>query len=689
MKISVVIVTYGREEVLLDTIKSLLDLSVKADEILIIDQTETHNTNTSRNLKNWDDQGEIRWIRIQFPSITRAMNTGLRKAYGERVLFLDDDIIPSNNLIDAHLKSSKLDSDAIIAGRVLQPWHSGKADDEDAPFLFNSLTRKEVERFIGCNVSLPRKLAIKIGGFDTNFVKVAYHFEAEFAYRWMQRGYKILYEPNALIHHLKTERGGTRSYGLHLKTTKPNHAVGRYYFNFCTRSPKAAILRSVKDCAKSILTKHHARYPYWIPLTFIAEIKGFIWAMMLFRTGRGLINGEEIDCLIIASHPVQYTSQIFKELSQKSRIKTCILYLTIPDSKSQSLGFKREFTWDIPLLDGYDYVCAKRSTGKGLANGFTGVRVAHPLEELMHTYKPHKPDVVLLTGWHFWGMVQMFISLAVSQVPIILRMDSNGVKKRNLIHQMIYKIFFSYVRICLFVGKENETFCLHSGLQQNQLIRCPHIVDNNFFASRATLSCAERDVLRFEWNIKKSSYCFIFAGKLQGKKRPFDLLQAFREAYRILRADIHLLIVGSGELEGVCRDFVKENNIPVTFTGFLNQTQIPKAYAVSDCIVLPSNHDETWGLVINEAMACAVPAIVSDQVGCMRDLIKEGVTGFSYRCGDVSDLTNLLIYMFRNQDLARKMGVNAKKMIFSEYNLENVIWGIDKAVSCIHGNVRD
>lgn len=685
MKISIVIVTYKREEVLLDTIRSLLRLDEKGHEILVIDQTETHKIETEKTLRSWHDRGDIRWIRVKFPSITRAMNIGLRRAKGERVLFLDDDIIPDSKIVDTHIKQSTLNSNAIIAGRVLQPWHNGIADNEDLPFLFNSLNRKEVASFIGCNFSVPRELAIRIGGFDTNFVRVAYQFEAEFAYRWLERGYKILYEPDALIQHLKSERGGTRSYGLHLETIKPDHAVGRYYFNLCTRPLGSALICSFKDCIRSVFTKHHARHPHWVPLTLIAEVRGFFWAILLLRTGRGLINGEDIDLLVVASHPVQYTSQIFKELSNTIGMRTQVLYLTIPDSKSQSLGFKKEFIWDIPLLEGYEFICAKESIGKGLTHGFTGVRVRNPLEELKNTYRPNKPDVVLLTGWHFWGMVQMFISLGLSQVPIILRMDSNGVKNRNIIHQWIYKLFFSYVKICLVVGKENETFCLTSGLKENQLIRCPHIVDNEFFAIRSDLSLSEREDLRHEWNINQGSFCFVFAGKLQTKKRPFDLLSAFNRAYKISRSNIHLLMIGSGELENECRSFVKDNNIPVTFTGFLNQTQIPKAYAVGNCIVLPSNSDETWGLVINEAMACGLPAIVSDQVGCMRDLIKEGVTGLSYKCGDVSHLTELLIYMYKNEDLAKVMGANAKRMIFSQYNLSDVLKGINEAVLSIHG----
>jgi glycosyltransferase involved in cell wall biosynthesis len=534
-------------------------------------------------------------------------------------------------------------------------------------------------------VSVPKDIAINLGGFDTNFVKVAYHYEAEFAYRWRRNGLRIIYQPKALLQHLKAERGGTRSYGLHLTTTKPDHAVGRYYFNFSTKPLSNAIVRSVKDLIKSILTKHHIRKPLWIPLTLIAELRGLLWAILLYSTGRGLINGQNIDLLVIASHPVQYMSQIFQSLNLSVGLSTRVLYLTIPDSKSQSLGFKQEFLWDVPLLEGYEYVEAQKSPGRGLASGFTGVRVDNPLRELKRTYRPYKPDVVLLTGWHFWGMIQMFFSLILSDIPIILRMDSNGLKKRSFLHRKIYEIFFSYIKICLTVGKANELFCINNGMHKNQLIQCPHIVNNDFFLKLSSEARLDREQIRHEWGIPKDAFCFIFAGKLQPKKNPLDLLQAFEQAYKIIGANIYLLIVGTGELEDECIRYATSGNLPVSFTGFLNQTQIPKSYAVSDCIVLPSNDDETWGLVINEAMACGLPAIVSDQAGCAGDLIRNGVTGYEYKCGDINQLKSLLIHIYEDRQSAKVMGKNAKRLIFEEYNLRSVISGIEEGVSCIHG----
>ncbi|MFN9644471.1 MAG: glycosyltransferase [Cyanobacteriota bacterium] len=686
MSISIAIPTLGREKVLLDTINELLQLPIRADEILIVDQTVTHQNQTQTHLQRWHQEEKIRWIRIQYKSITHAMNIALRKAKSESVLFLDDDIIPDESLVEEHLRCSYDKPSFIIAGRVLQPWHHGKADALEKPFLFNSLEERVVTSFMGGNVLIPRREAIRIGGFDTNFVRVAYHFEAEFAHRWINSGNQIYYAPKALIHHLKTGGGGTRSYGNHLTTIKPDHAVGRHYFYLCTYSFRDAIRRSMRDIFKSSLTKHHLKYPLWIPFTFVSEITGYLWAILLIGSGRGLIASEQVSLLITSSHPIQYYSPIFCRLDKSQDFRTVVFYLSLPNARSQSLGFGQDFNWDIPLLKGYNYRVARTFNGRGLFAGFFGVTLKRPWQELKQIKRIEKPDLILMTGWHFWGMVQFFLVSKFSNIPIVLRMDSNSLHKRNRLLMYIYHCFFSWVDICLSVGNHNLEFCLDSGVPKDRVIRSPHVVDNDFFYKRSCQAKQNYEKLRDLWEIPGDAFCFIYAGKLQSKKRPLDLLTAFKQACRLDSTNkIHLLMVGTGPLRSQCKHYSLENNLPVSFVGFLNQSVMPEAYAIADCIVLPSDEGETWGLVINEAMACGLPAIVSDKVGCAPDLVLNGTTGFQFACGNIEELTELLVYMSNNTRLAQEMGSTAQRLVHKEYSLEKVVKSIEQAVLRIHG----
>lgn len=270
----------------MDTIDYLLKLETNADEILVIDQTMDHEPSAADSLKKLHDDANIRWIKLSLPSITHAMNVGLLESENDIVLFLDDDIIPSLELISDHLVTHRKVDCNIVAGRVLQPWddNDGKSAEADT-FSFASLEGQYIEEFIGCNFSLNRKLALELGGFDENFVHVAYRYEKEFSDRALIAGEKIYFEPEASIRHLRASGGGTRSFGEHLKTIKPSHTVGAYYYLLQSKRVRHRILEILKKPLRAVKTRHHLFRPWWIFPTLIAEMLGFFWALFLFYRG--------------------------------------------------------------------------------------------------------------------------------------------------------------------------------------------------------------------------------------------------------------------------------------------------------------------------------------------------------------------------------------------------------------------
>ena len=118
----VVISTYGRDQVLVDACNHLLQVEPTAKEIVLVDQSETQQPETRSTLEGWNKDGRIRWLRLDRPSIARAMNTGLLQASGDVVLFLDDDIVPESGLFAAHVRAHSLSGAEVVAGRVIQPW---------------------------------------------------------------------------------------------------------------------------------------------------------------------------------------------------------------------------------------------------------------------------------------------------------------------------------------------------------------------------------------------------------------------------------------------------------------------------------------------------------------------------------------------------------------------------------------
>lgn len=288
--LSVVIPTFNRGAFVVDSIQALLAVSTPPLEIVVVDQTLKHPPDITTALTDLADSGRIRWLRLDRPSIPHAMNVGLKAARGGAVLFLDDDIIPDNGLVEAHSRAQE--TPGLVAGHVMQPGQDAVPLALGETFRFNSTQACLVNEFIGCNFSVDKGMAIALGGFDENFIGAAFRYEAEFSHRFRRKYGKIRFEPSASIRHLAIPTGGTRAYGNHLRTLLPIHSVGAYYCLLRTRE-RGWWWQILWRPLRAVRTRHHLRRPWWIPLTLVAEARGFLLALRLYRRGPKLI--EKLD----------------------------------------------------------------------------------------------------------------------------------------------------------------------------------------------------------------------------------------------------------------------------------------------------------------------------------------------------------------------------------------------------------
>ena len=154
--------------------------------------------------------------------------------------------------------------------------------------------------------------------------------------------------------------------------------------------------------------------------------------------------------------------------------------------------------------------------------------------------------------------------------------------------------------------------------------------------------------LRKDLGIRDDDTVFLFMAKFIDRKRPLDLIAAAAKNHAA--GNSHVIFVGDGALLETCRNTISANKLTnVHLVGFKNQSELPAYYAAADALVLPSEY-ETWGLVVNEAMACGLPCIVSDACGAAADMILEGKTGFTYPMGDVPRLAELMMYMAEHKE---------------------------------------
>jgi GT2 family glycosyltransferase len=294
MSITIAIPTYNRGPILVETIERLLQLTPRADEIVIVDQTRSYPPEIESKLAAWSGVNEIRWIRLPEPSIPHAMNEALRRASSPLVLFLDDDIIPSPQLVREH-EAAHAQRPWAVVGMVLQPGETAEHFDEirlhrgaprDIEFRFNHDMACDVENVMAGNLSVDREKTLAIGGFDENFTGAAYRFETDFARRIVAAGGRIRYEPRAAIHHLQVPTGGARAHGDHRRTTAGTHSAGDYYFALWHVRPFAPY--AIRRFVHNVATRWHLRHPWFIPAKIIAEVRGYALARKLYRRGRRL-----------------------------------------------------------------------------------------------------------------------------------------------------------------------------------------------------------------------------------------------------------------------------------------------------------------------------------------------------------------------------------------------------------------
>ena len=377
---------------------------------------------------------------------------------------------------------------------------------------------------------------------------------------------------------------------------------------------------------------------------------------------------------IVSTHPIQYYTPWFQKLAAHRDVELKVYYALLPDQQQQSVGFGKAFAWDIPLLDGYDWeLIPNKRSSPGLRGFFRSSTPA------IHSLLARSsPDVVIITGWQSLPMLQALWAAMRLGIPRIVRGESNALRRRPSWVRRLHRVLLSRFDAFLAIGTSNREFYLGYGIPQERIFSCPYFVDNDRFAEQYGRDVSDCDSLRARWSIPEGHTCFLFVGKLEPKKRIMDLLRALDRARRNCPA-VHLLVVGTGELMDEARQFAESNHLPVTFAGFLNQSEITRAYAASDCLVLPSDYGETWGLVVNEAMACGLPAIVSNRVGCRRDLVEEGVTGAVFPFADINVLARKLEALALLPDKLVHVGRQANERI-RDYSVESAVAGTLRAI---------
>lgn len=337
---------------------------------------------------------------------------------------------------------------------------------------------------------------------------------------------------------------------------------------------------------------------------------------------------------IVTTHPIQYYAPWFKYMSD--HIDLHVYYMHQESAKERSKGdFGVVHEWDVDLLSGYNYTFLNNIAKEPCVNSFSGCDTP----EIYKIIKEGNFDAVLVLGWYLKAFWQTIFACKINKVPVLVRGDSrlqddqSFLKKtiKRLAYPMMLKMFDGF----LYVGENNKQYLKYYNVDENKMFFCPHFIDQDFFYTKSQEY--NKATIRENMNIQKESTVLLFVGKFIEKKRPLDILYAMK-LLENENIKTHAVFVGSGKLEDELRTYCRENReLNVDFVGFKNQSELPMYYKLADILILPSS-SETWGLVVNEAFACLIPSIVSDEVGCMPDLIERGFSGEIFKCCDTIDL---------------------------------------------------
>lgn len=375
---------------------------------------------------------------------------------------------------------------------------------------------------------------------------------------------------------------------------------------------------------------------------------------------------------IISTHLIQYNAPFFKMLTRRGNVDLKVFYTwSQAKEKVEDKDFGKDISWDIPLLVGYEYEFIHNVSKSPGNRSFKGI--INP--DLVSKIEGYDPQAIMVFGWNFQSHLKV-LRYFKGKRPVWFRGDSHlldetkGIK--TFLRRKLLKWVFSHVDKAFYVGTNNKDYFIKHGLKENQLVFAPHAIDNQRFCDSKEKEYENRaNEWRNELGFHQDDIVILFSGKFEPKKDPALLVNAVKKLNQTTERAVKLIMVGNGVLENELKRMGKKDP-NICFIPFQNQSIMPVVYRLGDVFCLPSKGPgETWGLAINEAMACGRPVIASDKVGGAIDLIKEGENGFIFRSNDLEALKGKINLIFNNNEILNQMSEKSHSII-QDFNYQKI-----------------
>jgi len=360
---------------------------------------------------------------------------------------------------------------------------------------------------------------------------------------------------------------------------------------------------------------------------------------------------------VVASHVIQYQDPFYRRLAAHPDIEVTVLFCSAEGAKTyHDVGMGTTLRWDLELLQGYEHRFLRNF---GWGQGF--FRLVNP--GLVPALVRGNFDAVLfMTGWAWLSAWIGFAACRVAGIPIFLYGDSSYVPAeksvRAKLRAAVMRMLFQLSSAFLISGKLNADYYKHYRADPRRFFPLPWAIDNERFVEGSAFVPGERDAMRERYGIARDELAVIYSGKLIERKDPMTLLRALA---RIPHPAIAVFL-GDGALRADLERYARERNIRAAFIGFVNQTDLPKHYAMGDAFVLPSHFDPR-ATVVNEAMACGLPVVITDRCGPSADIVRHGENGYVFAPGDDASLATHLDALARDAEMRARMAQRSREII--------------------------
>ncbi len=272
-------------------------------------------------------------------------------------------------------------------------------------------------------------------------------------------------------------------------------------------------------------------------------------------------------------------------------------------------------------------------------------------------------EMVHLAGWGHPLMLVAMVLAWLRRIPITMETDTPlpvglPIWKRA-VKRLIYPLLFKLPTMFLPGGTRQAAYLCHYGVSPKRIRIAQMTVDVAAISAYVDDFEANRLLqVRAQWELPVDAVVFLYVGRLEPYKGIQELLSAFAACSA---AQVALLLVGDGSMQ---QDLAKamQSDTRIFYTGRLSGNALLDTFAIADVFVLPSRF-EPWGLVVNEAMACGLPLIATDRVGCVDDLVIEGATGLVVPASSVVSLTKAMMTLSQDRTLREKMAQYARSVI--------------------------